>query len=225
MKITICLSILLTAVMLISPAVGQISMGAIGGVTFSDFTLKNIGEGSDIAMRTAYTVGASINYTIHPNVQLSFEPLYLQKHARLNQAPSDPAIDISLTYLEVPLFVKAYFGGDIRPYVLAGPSLGILLSSEARSVFLGKQFSGSINNILQKTNLGLAFGGGISIPVGGSTFFLEGYYTFGLRDMSKKGSLAFTTDHIMLNTEIDGKAEIRSRGMQILTGLSVPLGR
>jgi len=151
--------------------------------------------------------------------------LYLQKNARLNQVSPDPAIDISITYLEVPLFVKTYFGEDIRPYLLAGPSVGILLNSEARSVFLGERFSGSINNVLQRTNFGLAFGGGISIPVGRSTFFFEGYYTLGLTDMSKEGSLEFKTDNMTLSTGIDDKTDARSRGIRILTGLSIPLGR
>ena len=225
MKIKICLSILFFGVVLISSAKAQISVGVMGGINFADFALKNAGEGSDIAFRTAYTVGASIDYQLYRDFQISLEPMYLQKNARLNQANPDPDIDLSITYLEIPLLLKAYFGQEIRPYLLAGPSAGFLLNSEAQSVFSGQHFSGSINNVLHKTDLGLVVGGGISFSIGRSTLFFEGQYTFGLFDLSKGGSLEFKTDNTTLSAGIDDKTDARSRGIRILTGLSIPLGR
>jgi opacity protein-like surface antigen len=68
----------------------------------------------------------------------------------------------SLTYLVVPATVEAHFGqGQVKPYVMAGPEIGFLLSAKAKTESSAGDDDEDIKDELKSIDLSLAFGGGL----------------------------------------------------------------
>jgi len=93
-----------------------------------------------------------------------------------------------------------------RPYVMAGPSLGFLLS--AKYDFKdGPEYDAKDET--KGLDLGVGLGGGVSIPRGDKTFFAEARYVLGLTN---------------INDESD-ESTVKNRGLQVLVGATIPLGK
>ena len=60
-------------------------------------------------------------------------------------------------------------------------------------------------------DLGLGFGGGVKLPRGNKTFFAEARYVLGLTNINDEGG--------------GGESSVKNRGLQILAGVTVPLGQ
>jgi hypothetical protein len=92
----------------------------------------------------------------------------------------------TLSYLEIPIVLKAAFGdGNIKPYLFAGPSIGILLSATNTTSSTGTTDAHNqpppqitdIKSALNATDISLYFGGGIldKLDSGPALFFDAGY--------------------------------------------------
>ena len=68
----------------------------------------------------------------------------------------------SASYLELPIVLRAAFGkGDARPYIFAGPSIGLLMSAEETVSDPSIQPSATdIKSAMNSTDFSLFFGGG-----------------------------------------------------------------
>ena len=96
----------------------------------------------------------------------------------------------------------AFGSGDTKPYVMAGPTFGYLLSA--------KQDETDIKDDVKSIDFGLTFGGGVSLPMGNNTVFVEGRYTLGLSD---------------INDDSGPDADkIKTKGIQIMAGITFSLG-
>jgi hypothetical protein len=117
-----------------------------------------------------------------------------------------------LSYVELPVLLSLSLGkANVRPYVLAGPTLGYLTSATATGDSNGKQ-----TDILDQYNraaVGVSFGGGVRIPAGRVRVFVEGCYNLGLNNIIKNTS-----------GEPAGFA-LKHRGVQIVAGVTFPIGR
>ena len=73
-----------------------------------------------------------------------------------------------------------------------------------------KQDEDDIKDDVKNIDFGLAFGGGVSLPMGNKTVFVEGRYSLGLTD---------------INDDSDPDADkIKTKGIQIMAGITFPLG-
>jgi hypothetical protein len=99
-------------------ASGSFKFGPMGGLTFDHWFGEYFGFGASLLYNAK---GVSQNYGASVN-----------RHDTLGHYFSGDD-NFSYSYLEIPLVFKASFGyGDIKPYVFAGPSVGLLLgASEA----------------------------------------------------------------------------------------------
>ena len=128
MKRIICLMVAITAFSFVLPVRAQrIHLGAIGGLNFSD--MKGTGE-KEITGKTVFGIGGVIDIRLVENLSLCLEPMYIRKCARAEEFEEDPAIDVKMAFLELPVLLKYSVGSSVRPYIMVGASIGYLLSSE-----------------------------------------------------------------------------------------------
>lgn len=150
--------------------------------------LANMTESDDADSRKGLIVGGLMNVRL--NNAFSFQPevYYSQK----GLSASDEGVDITLKndYVEIPLLARwsAPMTGSFRPFLLAGPSVGVNLSCEVEGEQDGEsqsvdceEFGGEVNTL----DLGGLLGGGVEIPVGTRAMSLGARYTFGMSEVIK----------------------------------------
>jgi opacity protein-like surface antigen len=197
--------IVLLALFIAIPAEAQHHIGFTGGLNLAKISVEPEDPDTDIANLVAFGVGGVLDLRLAENVALHLQPLYLQKGAKDGSAGSDAKI--KLAYLEVPALVKIAFGtSTAKPYIMAGPSLGFLLS--AKSTDEGE--SADIKEFFKDIDFGLAFGAGVSFPAGNNAIFVEGRYGLGLSNIAK--------------LEEGEEGSIKTRGIQFMAGVTFPLG-
>lgn len=124
---------------------------------------------------------------------------------------------VKFSYLSFPILGKLAFGneGAIRPYLIAGPELGFVLSAKVKSEgnasveFMGTTESASasedidIKDEVESVEFAFDFGGGLLFPVGGNlNIFVDAQYSAGLTKVNKTGSDDVKNKVIYLNLGI-----------------------
>jgi hypothetical protein len=227
MKKLTCVLVAVFATCLALPVEAQHRIGVVGGLNFADADVEIENEPADVSSRTAFGIGGVVDLRLSEIFSLHFEPMYLQKGAGESELAIQPGVEWKLksTHLELPLLLKAEFGTTVRPYVMAGPTIGILLSSDIEADFSGLTLKGDAKDASESIDFALAFGAGISYPLGKSSLFLEGRYSLGLTNNVKGGDVEIASgplaEVITWDKETD---EIKSRGFQIMAGVTFPLG-
>jgi hypothetical protein len=226
-KITCFLVAILTISFAQNPA-AKLQLGIIGGMNFSTADVEVMEEGADISGTTVFGIGGVLDYSLNQTFSLRLEPMYLQKGIGKSELDIEPGVEWSLesSYLELPIFFKAEFGNDIRPYIMAGPSFGLLLSSELRAEFAGITLKGDPKDATENIDVGAVFGGGINYPMDRFSVFLEGRYSYGFTNNIKGGTVNISGGNITQDIEWDKETDIiKNRGFQIMAGITFPLGR
>ncbi len=67
--------------------------------------------------------------------------------------------------------------------------------------------------------IALGVGAGVSFPTGSSSIFVEGCYVFGLTDVTEASTLKFMGKDVPFD-----EANVKTRGIQIMSGITFPLG-
>ncbi|MGH7453855.1 MAG: porin family protein [bacterium] len=220
----ILLLVVLLALFIALPAGAQVNLGVIGGVNIANFKGEDpTGEKIDFSSRTALGVGGVLDIDLSKNVGLRLEPMYLQKGAEFTETDPDlgtATFAFKAGYLEVPVLLKIALGtSTTRPYLMAGPTIGFNLSSKLELSALGISAEIDAKEITKSTDFGLAFGAGVSFPAGTSSIFVEGRYSLGLADVAEAGTLKFMGEELPFDD-----ANVKTRGIQIMGGITFPLG-
>lgn len=226
MKRRIRAMILILILSLTFPLGAQIRLGAVGGLNFAD--LETSGE-PEVSTRTVFVIGTVLEIGLSRNFILHMEPMYIQKGGRVEAGEditSDPGGRVKSSFIEFPIFLKVTYGSRIRPYVMAGPSIGYLLSSNIELDAFGLAFEGDMKEVTKRVDFGLGFGGGIAIPMGIFSVFLEGRYTVGLTNLQKGGTIEVSAGPLVVPIPFDeDESKYKNRGFQIMIGILYPLGR
>ena len=100
---------------------------------------------------------------------------------------------VKLVYMHVPVLAKVTFNaGRVKPYVKAGPQLGILLSSNLEfDPTNGPTVERDTKKLTESVEFGLQFAGGVQFP-GSVGSFIEVGYDLGLTGISKEPWPLFT---------------------------------
>ncbi len=116
---------------------------------------------------------------------------------------------ITANYIEVPAMLTYTFEtgkGEIEPYVMAGPSLGIRLSAKQ-----------TVNNVdtdvkdqTSSTDFGAVLGAGARYPLGMNRLFLEARYGFGFSNI--------------LNAP-GNTSTVKTHGFMIFAGITFPFSK
>ena len=190
-------------------ALAQPRLGIIGGVNLSDLRQEGTNNsGVEYNLRTSFKAGLVAEMAIgNSGFAIQGEPLYVQKGAVVKtpffKSEIDvPETDLKMNYIELPILAKYSFDlGALRPYVVAGPEFGWMLT--AKNAVL------DVKDDYENFDF-LATGGlGLDIEATDMVFvFLEGRYNYGLYD---------------INAVPDSSIELYNRGVQVMGGVKLAL--
>ena len=158
--------------------------------------------------RTTFNLGGFVEYWFSPMFALQLNVLYNQKgfmiEGDLNETIIEQGIPINvnvkaeetikLAYLSFPLLAKVAFGeSNFKPYLVAGPELGFLLSAndyaeatsraEAQGIQVGPYTVNQeedISEFFESFEFALDFGGGLSYSFGNIEIFADFIYSLGI---------------------------------------------
>ena len=215
------------------PALNSAS-ALLGGLNISN--LNGVGDdGEDIPFfsRNVFGIGAVLDLGLNENITLRLEPMYLQKGGTFEGFLQDFQFDafpqdflaefkFKAAYLEVPvLFKLALQTSTIQLYVMAGPTLGLLLNSKLEINSPAAALADEINfdGLSNYIDFGLGFGAGMNFPIGKNSIFVEGRQTLGLYKVVDNGK----TSAGDFEFEFE-ETDIKTRGFQILAGITFPFG-
>ena len=208
-------------------AYSQVHVGLVGGVNVA--TLKD-GDPDvvDVSSRTHFSLGGVVDVALGRGFSLRAEPTYLRKGGVSTESEDGVSgeNEFLFSYLEVPLLLSYTFGaGPVRPYLTAGPSIGLFL--DADDVVLRRPdgvFKADIDAVIERFDVGLALGSGVSYPVGRVTLFAQGRYTLGLANINHGGLVTIRDDvnDLSLEFELD-PTDIKTRGFQMMAGVTFRL--
>jgi opacity protein-like surface antigen len=205
-------------------------MGIIGGLNFADMYFPNHQSSDDQEITTllGFGTGAVLDISLSENIFARIEPMYLQKGGKIeegNDPVNQPEGQIKSSSIEIPILLQYTFGNRIKPYLIAGPTVGYNLKSEIEFDMTGLKFKGDLKDVTETFDFGLTFGGGIQVPVGFGILFLEGRYTYGLINQQKSGTTTVSSNLLDFDLTSDKEEDkYTNRGFQLLTGISIPLG-
>ena len=202
------------------PASGQLSAGLLGGGNLSTFESK---ADYSTTHRTGLVIGGVLHVPLTERVGLRFEPLFTQKGGTGVDASVEEETTLSSSFLEVSGMVQVTFGTDTRPYLLFGPTMGVVLASKVEANISGIPLEGDLMDTTERFELGLGFGGGVSHAFEGFSVFLEGCYVWGLSNMQKGGEVELSSGQIAAQVTFDKEDnEYFHRGLRILAGFTLP---
>jgi hypothetical protein len=204
----------------VSATSADLRLGAMA--VFNDATIST--NVSDLGQKPLLRQGAGvvIEVVATDSISFVFEPMYVGKGAsvdpsKLNIDPGEFGLvnargSLLSSYFEVPLWLKVGTpAGLVRPYLLAGPSLGIRMQAKARLRvdYLGQDIDSIVDtkSQTQRIDFGLGLGGGVSTDLGSFRFFAEGQYVLGLVDINR-----------------DADERFNNRGLLVRVGVTIALG-
>jgi len=219
MKIKLILLTIIFTLTFITNVYSQIDVGIIGGINIASFDAD-----ADITSKWLWGAGIVLSYKLSDNFSLQAEPMYLKKGGVQEQKGDDPKITVDQSFLEIPLLAKYNFGKETKFYLLAGPSIGYLLTSELEADLNGFLFTADMEKLTETIDIGICLGGGVSIPIETNTLFFQVEYTYGLTNLAKNGKFVAKSGHIELEGEFDEEeSKYKSRGLQLLVGFTFPM--
>ena len=205
-------------------AQNEVDIGVIGGLNISDAKIEDdTGDDPKTNSVTEFGIGVQAELQIHKNVALGTNILYLRKG--VNVETSDPLVfDVQGDYIEIPLYLKVSFGDKIKPYFMAGPSLGLLLKSEVEVAFGGINFTGDFKPVLKNSEFSYLLAAGVEFPIWIGNAFIEGRYLNGVQDMIKGGTILLKAgETLRQEATIDSGDDLFTRCYLIFAGFSLPL--
>ena len=224
MKRSTCLVLALVVLFFSMSASAQHRIGIIGGLNVAEFDVGEKVATNEYATKTVFGIGGVIDFRLSENFSLYLQPMYLQKGARVTDTVDNLEFPFKSAFLELPIFLKAEFGSTVRPYLMAGPSIGFLLSSDVEGDFEGIHFKGDMKDVTESIDFGLGFGAGVSYPLKTFTIFVEGRYALGLTNMQKGGTFKLVAGPIIEEITWDKEEDAyKNRGIQIMAGVTFPL--
>ncbi len=217
----------LCSLFILQSAYSQVHVGLVGGVNVATMTDEDP-DVVGVSSRTSFSLGVVVEVALRRGFSLRAEPTYLRKGAV--ETVSDGLIsgenEFQFSYLEVPLLLSYTFStGPVRPYLTAGPSVGLFL--DADDAVLRRPdgvFKADMDAVVKRFDVGLALGSGVSYPVGRVTLFAQGRYTLGLTNINQGGLITIRDDvnDLPLELELDA-TDTKTRGFQMMAGVTFRL--
>lgn len=111
-----------------------------GGLSLASVNFPT--EGNErISSKIGFTIGTGLEFNINENLAFQPELLFVRKGYKAEFIESGVNFKesaeekVGITYLEVPVLIKYYFGSDRKFYVNAGPSFGFGLGGKYRNEY------------------------------------------------------------------------------------------
>jgi len=227
---TILVVLTITLVSLSTLSLSQTKLGIRGGLNLANISEELGGtesfdfEGTPLEItlsqsnRTTFNIGGFVEYWFTPMFAVQINALYNQKgigiDGDLNTTIVEQGIPINVTvnaeeviklaYFSFPVLAKLAFGeSNIKPYLIAGPEIGFLLSgkdyakatseAEAMGVKVGPysvELEEDIKESLESFEFAINFGAGLSFALGNIELFADFIYSLGITKINKESFTA-----------------------------------
>jgi hypothetical protein len=196
----------------------EVNSGIKAGVNFASFGGEDADrffQGADEQFRTGVTIGGFVRVDPAGPFALQTELLYTQKGAKLEETVFGETTTTiyKIDYIEVPLLAKVQIPvtGPLTPNFFAGPAVGVPVRENVEIESTSGSDSGSIDDLIEPTDIGVHLGGGVNIAAGTVEVTLDIRYQFGLTNIFQDGNPIL---------ESAGIEDIKNRGIGITAGLS-----
>jgi opacity protein-like surface antigen len=184
LTVTLFAIVLLFSMSSLASAQGLTGYGIKAGLNLANISedWSDDWEGVEKKMKTGFSVGGFITYSINEMFAIQPEALYTMKGAKWEWADEGWQDEEKLAYLEIPVLAKFTIPtqGNIAPNLFVGPALGILLSAKYYEEWDSESEERDIKDDMKSTDFGLAFGAGVEIGMPHSAITIDGRYTLGL---------------------------------------------
>lgn len=156
--------------MSVGGAAAQTAPSTTGGVKFG-LNVANLVENTErLDSKNGFVLGGFVRYDIDDVLSVQPEVLFSKQGASIRDR------SIHLDYLQIPVLVVAGVRKQqVRPFVLAGPALGLRLRATAYE----DDESEDLSEIARRSDMSFVLGGGIERK----GLVVEARYTWGLLDL------------------------------------------
>jgi len=162
--------------------------GLKAGLNVADIHGADVGTleslfGSSWKAKLGFCGGGFVIFPLSKGMAVQAEALYTQKGAEMSgtidigAGPEPFKLYWNTDYLEIPVLFRYGFEtkGRLKPFLFAGPALGIKMSAKLKVEAEGESADQDISNF-RSTDFGLVFGGGVDI----GKISIDFRYTMGL---------------------------------------------
>ncbi len=148
----------------------------------------------EISNTKGFLFGCGIEFTLTRNISIEIDGLYFQKGSSIQKNYSAPELlpiaDVLRNYnlegISIPVLLKIKFLSGSSPYILGGGEFLFILSHGYQTIFEGQTGDWiSIKEFTQSFDYGLVLGAGFEVKMETTSFFIEGRYYPGLRNIIK----------------------------------------
>jgi opacity protein-like surface antigen len=187
-----------------SMAEAQWSIGGVVGINAASIKVTPEISSEAYSGRAAFGLGVVVDRQLMDNLDLHMEPMYLQKGAKVSETGFSASFKVN--YFELPVMIRYSVPLDlpVMPYAMAGPSVGLL----AKAKYDSGENEQDATDETRKIDFSAGFGAGVQIPEGNRMLFAEVRYLLGF---------------VNINNQSD-ESTVKNRGLQILVGITIPLG-
>jgi hypothetical protein len=228
MKKTILFTVIMMLFSLMSIVGAQIHIGATAGTSNSNFKAEKDNRfdvnPDDFGAQTGFDFGAVIEVPTNPHFSLRAQLMFLQRGSSYEEDEIDMNVQYKLSYLEIPIFIKAAIGRSFRPYVLAGGSIGYNTRADAKMDQAGFSANVDYKKITEDFNINLAYGAGISYELEICTVFIEGLINHGSTNINQGGNVDFDIEGQSVERAVHA-LELKTYGLQIMAGVTFPISK
>lgn len=205
-----------------APVSGQIQVGILGGVNFARYDAD---EPADHTNRIGLVLGGVAEFELNERFGLRLEPTFIQKGGTGEDASVQEKATLEQDMFELPVLLTLGWGETTRPYLLTGPTLAAVVTSRMVGEIQGIPVEAELKEVTETFELGVAVGGGVAHSLGRVSAFVEARYVRGFSNMQKGGNVLLTSGPLSTTITFDKEDnEYRHRGVQLLAGLTIPVG-
>lgn len=177
----------------------SVGLGIEGGLNMSNVTVTpDINSSS----RTGFLVGGFVDMGVSDMVHIRSGLRYVTKG--FSNTVNGNTFNDKLSYLEIPALLEVRFPVNmVKPYLTAGPTLGIRLSASEDATNGVQVQNSDVSNVYTSIDFGLYFGGGMDIHVASKTdLFIGVGYSLGLSNIANIQNVTGKNNGIQLTSGV-----------------------
>jgi len=163
----------------------SLALGIEGGINISNISST---PSFTTNSRTGLIIGTLLDINVSKSITITPGLRYIMKG--WSSTSNGITYTDKLNYFEVPALLKVKFPlTEVKPYLVGGPVLGIMLSANEDQSNGTQTNTVDISNLAESIDFGLLFGGGLDFRVGVKTdLFVQAAYQLGLSNILKNST-------------------------------------
>lgn len=181
------LALVLVAGSVSASSAGEMSFGIKGGFVTTNVTGVPDEWKDSQSYRTSFSGGVFMNYAFDEALSIQPELLYVPKGftGTLYDGYIDVDVTPSIDFIEIPLLLKFAFptGGNVRPFVFAGPSVGFAVSSKLKIGVGWLSSKVDMSDFTNSTDFGMVVGAGLGYDTKYGLLSIDARFSRGFSDI------------------------------------------